>query len=183
MEVNTKNFRSLSEGACADTKLRAVLDHATRHFQRNRQASMDALPHREEHFARARAARFSALSRLPDLLEELESNATAAGTTVHWAADAEQARGIVADIAKAANAKIIVKGKSMITEEIALNPALEALGAEVWETDLGEFIVQLAEEPPSHIIAPALHKSREDVVKLFAEKLGLHGTAIPELTM
>ncbi|OIN99043.1 MAG: iron-sulfur cluster-binding protein [Desulfovibrionaceae bacterium CG1_02_65_16] len=183
MEVNTKNFRGLSESACADVKLRAVLDHATRHFQHNRQASMDALPHREEHFARARAARFSALAHLPDLLEELERNATAAGTTVHWAADAEQARSIVVDIAKAANAKVIVKGKSMITEEIGLNPALEAMGAEVWETDLGEFIVQLAGEPPSHIIAPALHKSREDVVKLFAEKLGLHGEAIPELTM
>lgn len=183
MEVNTKHFRKLSEKACRDANLRAVLDHATRHFQRNRQASMDALPHREEHFARARAARFSALARLPELLEQLERNATAAGTTVHWAADAAEARAIVAGIAKEADAKVIVKGKSMITEEIGLNPALEANGAEVWETDLGEFIVQLAGEPPSHIIAPALHKSRQDVVALFAEKLGLHGQSIPELTM
>lgn len=183
MEVNTQNFRALAERASADKKLRGVLDHATRHFQRCRQASMDALPHREEHFARARAARFNALAHLPELLEELEKNATALGTQVHWAHDAAEARDIITGIAKAADAKVIVKGKSMITEEIALNPALEAMGAEVWETDLGEFIVQLAGEPPSHIIAPALHKSREDVVKLFAEKLNLHGEAIPELTM
>jgi len=183
VEVNTKNFRSLSTRACRDATLRAVLDHATRHFQNIRKASMDVFAGREDHFARARAARLTALSRLPDLLEELEKNATAAGTTVHWAADAAEARSIITNIAKEAGAKVIVKGKSMITEEIGLNPALEAAGAEVWETDLGEFIVQLAEEPPSHIIAPALHKSRQDVVKLFAEKLNLHGESIPELTM
>jgi len=182
-ELNTSDFREQSAAASHDATLRAVLDHATRYFMGKRSASLDAFPGRDEHFARARAARLGALSRLPELLEELEQNATAAGTQVHWAADAAEARSIIAGIAQAASARIIVKGKSMVTEEIALNPALEAAGAEVWETDLGEFIVQLAGEPPSHIIAPAIHKSRAQVAELFAEKLNLHGQSIPELTL
>lgn len=183
MELTPRHFRQQSANACRDTNLRAVLDHATRYFMGKRGASLDAFAGRDEHFARARAARLAALSRLPDLLEELERNATAAGTKVHWAADAAEARAVIAGIATAANARIIVKGKSMVTEEIVLNPALEATGAEVWETDLGEFIVQLAGEPPSHIIAPCIHKSRADVAELFAEKLNLHGQSIPELTL
>lgn len=176
-------FREQSRAACRDANLRAVLDHATRYFIGKRAASLEAFPGRDEHFARARAARLRSLSRLPELLERLEANATAAGTVVHWAADAAEARSIIVGIARQAQAKVIVKGKSMVTEEIALNPALEAAGAEVWETDLGEFIVQLAGEPPSHIIAPAVHKSRQDVAELFAAKLDLHGQSIPELTM
>lgn len=181
--MTTRDFREQSARACHDATLRAVLDHATRYFQAKRGAALEAFADREAHFARARTARLAALSRLPELLEQLEKNATAAGTQVHWAADAAQARDIVCAIAKGCGAHVIVKGKSMISEEIALNPALEATGAEVWETDLGEFIVQLAGEPPSHIIAPAVHKSRADVARLFAEKLGLHGQSIPELTL
>jgi L-lactate dehydrogenase complex protein LldF len=183
MELTPRHFREQSASACRDGNLRAVLDHATRYFMGKRGASLETFDGREEHFARARAARMGALSRLPELLEELEKNATAAGVRVHWAADADEARTLMAGIAKAAGAKVIVKGKSMVTEEIALNPALEATGAEVWETDLGEFIVQLAGEPPSHIIAPAIHKSRAEVAELFAEKLNLHGQSIPELTL
>ncbi len=183
MELTPKNFREQSELACRDANLRAILDHATRYFQAKRGASMEAFPGRDEHFARARAARLRALSRLPELLEQLEAKATAAGTRVHWAADASEARAIVAGIAKGAGARVIVKGKSMITEEIALNPALEETGAEVWETDLGEFIIQLAGERPSHIIAPCIHKSRQDVAQLFLDKLGLKGESIPELTL
>lgn len=188
-----RNFREQSEKACHDATLRAVLDHATRYFMGKRGVALEAFADRDTHFARARAARLTALSRLPDLLEQLEQRATAAGTKVHWAHDAAQAREIVAGIARGCGAKVVVKGKSMVTEEIALNPALEADGIEVWETDLGEFIVQLAEEPPSHIIAPCIHKSRADVAALFREKLGLAGlsgqedledsASIPELTL
>jgi len=183
MELTTRHFRQQSASACRDSNLRAVLDHATRYFMGKRGAALEAFAGRDEHFARARSARLNALSRLPDLLEELERNATAAGVKVHWAADAAEARAIITGIAKAANVRVIVKGKSMVTEEIELNPALEAAGADVWETDLGEFIVQLAGEPPSHIIAPAIHKSRAEVAELFAEKLNLHGQSIPELTL
>ena len=182
-----RNFRQRSEKAAHDAALRAVLDHATRYFQAKRGAALDAFADREAHFARARNARLTALSRLPELLEELERNATAAGTKVHWAADAAEARAIVTGIARGCGAKVVVKGKSMVSEEIALNPALEGAGIEVWETDLGEFIVQLAQEPPSHIIAPCIHKSRADVAALFREKLGLadleDSASIPELTL
>ncbi len=191
-----RNFREQSEKACHDATLRAVLDHATRYFMAKRGAALEAFADRETHFARARSARLTALSRLPELLEQLEQSATAVGTQVHWAADAAEAREIILGIAKGCNARVVVKGKSMVTEEIALNPALEAAGPdgiEVWETDLGEFIVQLAGEPPSHIIAPAIHKSRADVAALFREKLGLAGlddlddpgggASIPELTL
>lgn len=194
MDLNTgfspRNFREQSEKASHDARLRAVLDHATRYFMAKRGAALDAFADREVHFARARSARLTALSRLPELLEQLEQSATRAGTQVHWATDAAQAREVITGIAQGCGAKVVVKGKSMITEEIALNPALEAAGPdgmEVWETDLGEFIVQLAGEPPSHIIAPAIHKSRADVAQLFREKLGLAdldgGASIPELTL
>lgn len=182
-----RNFRQRSEQAAHDAALRAVLDHATRYFQAKRGAALDAFADREAHFARARSARLTALSRLPELLEELEQRATAAGTQVHWAADAAEAREIVTGIARGCGAKVVVKGKSMVSEEIALNPALEGAGIEVWETDLGEFIVQLAQEPPSHIIAPCIHKSRADVAALFREKLALadltDDASIPELTL
>jgi L-lactate dehydrogenase complex protein LldF len=187
MDLSPRHFREQSERACHDATLRAVLDHATRYFQAKRGAALELFADRETHFARARSVRLAALSRLPELLEELERNAMAAGTRVHWAADAAEAREIITGIAKGCNARVVVKGKSMVTEEIALNPALEAAGIEVWETDLGEFIVQLAGEPPSHIIAPAIHKSRTEVAELFREKLGLadldNGASIPELTM
>jgi len=182
-----RNFREQSHLAARDARLRAILDHATRYFMTKRGVALEAFADREEHFGRARVARLAALSRLPELLERLERNATAAGTRVHWAKDAAEAREIVAGIARDCGAKVVVKGKSMVSEEIALNPALEATGAEVWETDLGEFIVQLAQEPPSHIIAPCIHKSRADVAALFREKLGLADLAdaasIPELTL
>ena len=187
MTLTTRGFREQSEQASHDAKLRAVLDHATRFFMTKRGAALDAFSDRETHFARARSARLRALSRLPELLEQLEKSASAAGTQVHWAADAAEARAVITGIAQDCGARVVVKGKSMITEEIALNPALEALGAEVWETDLGEFIIQLAGEPPSHIIAPAIHKSRADVAELFREKLGQAdldgGASIPELTL
>ncbi len=180
-------------------KLERTVVEARRIAEEGAKAALETFADRETHFARARAARLAALSRLPELLEQLEQTATAAGTRVHWAADAAQAREIITGIAQDCGAKVVVKGKSMVTEEIALNPALEAAGMEVWETDLGEFIVQLAGEPPSHIIAPCIHKSRADVAALFRAKLGLLGlsgldglpgqenlsdaASIPELTL
>jgi L-lactate dehydrogenase complex protein LldF len=185
--MTPRAFRESCAKAAHDARLRAILDSATRHFQETRSAEMDVFADREIHFARARAARLGALSRLPALLETLERNAEAAGTQVHWARDAAAARRIIAGIARACGAKVIVKGKSMVSAEVDLDPALVDAGAEVWETDLGQFIVQLADEPPSHIIAPSIHKSRQDVAALFRDKLGLAvedgGEDIPGLTM
>jgi L-lactate dehydrogenase complex protein LldF len=116
------------------------------------------------------AIRAHALSRLPQLLEELERTCTGNGIRVHWAERAADANRIVLDIMRRHRANMLIKGKSMVSEEIGLNPFLEAQGIEAVETDLGEFILQLAHEPPSHIIAPAIHKDRGEIGALFSAK-------------
>lgn len=183
MDCKTKNFDAASRKACQDPGLREALRRATNHFQTRRAAAFAGLPELDAHRLRGREARLRSLFRLPELLAELERKVQANGGTVHWAEDASQAREQVVSIATAGRVKRVVKGKSMITEEIELNEGLESCGIEVWEGDLGELIVQLANEPPSHIIAPAIHKTREDVAKLFAEKIGQRGKDIPELTL
>ena len=107
------------------------------------------------------------LQNQADLLEKLEAKLTENGIQVHWAANPEEANGIIANILKAADAKTVVKGKSMVSEETELNHYLEEQGIEVIESDLGEYIIQLAKEPPSHIVAPAIHKNRVEVAELF----------------
>jgi len=113
------------------------------------------------------AIRTHALAHLPDLLEELERNCTANGIRVHWAETCDQANRIVLDILRRHEARMLIKGKSMVSEELGLNAFLEARGVEVVETDLGELIVQLAEERPFHILAPAIHKDRRQIAALF----------------
>jgi L-lactate dehydrogenase complex protein LldF len=108
-----------------------------------------------------------ALSRLADYLEEFERNASAAGAQVHWARDAAEHNAIVHGILRDHGVKRLVKSKSMLTEECKLNPYLEAHGVEVIDTDLGERIVQLAKEPPSHIVMPAIHRKKEEIGELF----------------
>jgi L-lactate dehydrogenase complex protein LldF len=114
----------------------------------------------------ARSLRSAAIARLPELLAQLADNVEAAGGTVFFAADAEEASGYVADLARRRGAKLAVKSKSMVTEEIGLNERLEAIGVEALETDLGQWAQQLDGEPPSHILAPAMHKSRDDWVRV-----------------
>jgi L-lactate dehydrogenase complex protein LldF len=125
------------------------------------------------HLARERAKniKWRAIEMLDQQLEEFEANITRRGAKVIWAEDAKQALEEVQKICTAKHCKTIVKSKSMVTEEIHLNDFLEKQGIESVETDLGEYIQQLAEEPPYHIVTPAMHKSREDIAKLFSEKL------------
>lgn len=123
-----------------------------------------------------KSIRQRALSKLPDLLEQLESKLTENGIQVHWAETPAEANQAIINICRAHRARLVVKGKSMVTEEIGLNHALEQQGIEqqgieAVETDMGEFIVQLAGETPSHIIMPAIHKTKEDIARLFHEKL------------
>jgi len=113
-----------------------------------------------------------ALSRLADHLEAFESNARRLGAEVHWARDAAELRTIVLDLLERRGVGRVVKSKSMLTEECGLNPFLERHGIEVMDTDLGERIVQLRGEPPSHIVLPAIHLRKEEVGALFHEKLG-----------
>jgi L-lactate dehydrogenase complex protein LldF len=121
---------------------------------------------------RAKAFRADAVAHLPELLERLEERLTAAGARVHHAATASEARGHVVRICAERGLTRAVKAKSMLTEEIALNPALEAAGIEAVETDLGEWIVQLRGDRPSHILAPAVHLSAEQVAELFSRRSG-----------
>jgi len=111
------------------------------------------------------------LANLPRLLEQLETNLTANGVQVHWAQTPDEANAIALQIAKRVQAKRIIKGKSMVSEEIGFNHAMQAAGIEAFESDMGEYIVQLAGEAPSHIIMPAIHKTKQDIAQLFAQEV------------
>jgi L-lactate dehydrogenase complex protein LldF len=128
----------------------------------------------------ARAIKAEAVARLDELLAELERAVTAWGGRVLWARDAAQARQLILTIAREHEVKTVVKAKSMTTEEIKLNPALAAAGLTVMETDLGEFIVQLAGHPPAHLTAPALHLNRHQIADIFAAHLGIRSPSEPE---
>jgi len=146
-----------------------------------RKIRMDELGNFDELRARLNEIKERVIQNNEDFLRAVRTQVEALGGYVHLAKDAAEARLIALDIARKARAKIIVKSKSMTSEEIALSPALEQAGMEVYETDLGEFIIQLAGEPPSHIVLPAIHKTKQDVAKLFSEKLGMDLTENPEL--
>ncbi len=133
---------------------------------------------------KAHAVKWKTIESLDNYLMEFERNFLRNGGQILWAKDAEEARNLILGIIEKHNGRTVVKSKSMATEEIELNDALEAKGIEVSETDLGEFIVQLAGEKPYHIVTPAMHKSKEDVAQLFHEKLGTPEDNTPEqLTM
>ncbi len=111
------------------------------------------------------------LGKLPDILEQLETRLTENGVQVHWAETPDEANAIILGICQKHTAKLMIKGKSMVSEEIELNHACEAAGIDAMESDMGEYIVQLAGEKPSHIIMPAIHKTKEEIAKLFYEKV------------
>jgi len=113
-----------------------------------------------------------AVNHLDQYLLQFEENVIARGGHVFWAEDSEQACAYICELAQRHGVKTVVKSKSMVTEEIELAPALEKLGVKVWETDLGEYIVQLRHEPPYHIVTPAMHLNRQQIRELFREKLG-----------
>lgn len=129
---------------------------------------------------RAKNIKWEAIEHLDKYLVEFEQKITARGATVIWANDTAEALEAIGKICKERNCKTLVKSKSMVTEEIHLNDFLEASGIESVETDLGEYIQQLDGEPPYHIVTPAMHKSKEDVAKLFANKLGTKPDLTPE---
>jgi L-lactate dehydrogenase complex protein LldF len=137
-----------------------------------RDAAVATVPDFEALRMRAAAIKDHALDHLDVLLERFEANAIAAGCVVHWAPDARAACEIVEAILRAAGARRVVKSKSMLTEECGLNPWLEARGFDVVDTDLGERIVQLGHEPPSHLIVPAIHRTRGEIGALFERTMG-----------
>ncbi|MBI5250639.1 MAG: lactate utilization protein [Desulfomonile tiedjei] len=166
------HFRENAAQAVQDKSLRDAMRNSTDTFTTKRTLGMASLPI-EEWRDRASGIRMKVLDSLPDYIERFSASAKAAGASVHMAADAQAAREIVYGILRDRSVKNIVKVKSMVTEEIHLNPYLEERGMSVVETDLGEYIVQIAGEPPSHILAPAIHKNRRQIGRLFTEKLGV----------
>jgi L-lactate dehydrogenase complex protein LldF len=142
-----------------------------------RDKAVRTLPEWESLREAAAAIKAHTVSRLADYLEEFERNATRLGVKVHWARDAHEHNQIVLKILQDHRVKRLVKSKSMLTEECHLNPYLEEHGIEVVDTDLGERIVQLAQEPPSHIVLPCIHKKKEEIGELFHEHLGTEAGA------
>lgn len=181
--LGSASFKENARQALQDVPLQQALQLLVTNFVPRRVAAMAALGNPEALRTEARAIKERTIARLDEYLELFATQAQRLGVKVHWAMDAAEARQIITTIAQQADAKVIVKGKSMATEEIHLNSHLEQRGYEVVETDLGEYIIQLAGETPSHIIAPAIHKTREQVAALLHEKLGTPYTdVVQEMT-
>src|SRR6266851_7282246 len=180
----TETFDANARAALTNTQLRGALRNATSLFGARRLEAARGLDNWEELRSQARAIKDETLLHLNQYLEEFAANAEKVGAQIHWARDADEANGIVCGLACERGARLVVKSKSMVTEEIHLNAALQAVGVATLETDLGEYIIQLAGETPSHIIAPAIHKTRHQIADLFVEKLGIAPTDdIPTLTI
>ena len=171
------HFKETASAKLNDAVLQTALKKSKSKFVDGRAKGVAEIDNWEDIRTYAAAMRDRVIDNLDAYLLEFEANAIRRGAKVHWAETAEEANAIVVGIAKQNNVKSITKSKSMVTEEIALNAALISAGIKVMETDLGEYILQLADEPPSHIVAPAVHKSKEQVAELF---MAAHGT--PRLT-
>ena len=165
-------FRDHAAQAVRNSSLRAAMRNATGVFSVKRSEAVSAVP-LEDWRERASQMRLHVLERLDEYVDRFAANATRAGALVHKADDAQTAREAISLILKDHGIDRVVKSKSMVSEEIHLNDSLEEQGIRVVETDLGEYIIQIAGEHPSHIIVPAIHKDRRQVGKLFAEKLGV----------
>ncbi len=159
----TQTFKRNAKTALADAKLAKALAGLPGGLVAQRTAAKARVPEFEQLRDAARDIRNHTLDHLDVYLEAFATKAQAAGTQVHWAADAAEAREIIARLATERGARRIAKGKSMVSEEIALNRHLEDLGMDVFESDLGEYILQIRGETPSHIIAPAIHLSQDQV--------------------
>ncbi|MCK5145639.1 iron-sulfur cluster-binding protein [bacterium] len=159
--------------------LRAAVGKATDLAVRKRQDLVNETPYWEDLRHHVHHLKSKVLENPEQSLMTFEARCIANGINVHWAEDAAEARQIIVDLAAQKKVKKIVKSKSLTTEEIELNPALEKAGLETWETDLGEYIVQLEGKTPSHLTMPALHLSRYDIGRLFEKKLGIEYTDNP----
>lgn len=163
MQITTPNFKENATRALNDAPLQKALKNVEIGFIAKRLAAADALPEFEQLRDIARDIKNHTLAHLDLYLEEYEKKVIASGGHVHFAETAEEARAIILDICRKRNAKTVTKGKSMITEEIELNTFFEKNGITPVETDLGEYIIQLRGETPSHIIAPAVHLNKDQV--------------------
>ncbi|MEO8038497.1 MAG: LutB/LldF family L-lactate oxidation iron-sulfur protein [Betaproteobacteria bacterium] len=182
MNAPVPGFKARAHDKLNDAKIQRAMKNFNLAAARTR--GVADLENLEDIRTAAASIRDHSLARLDLWLERFEQEATRRGTQVHWAETHDDINRIVIEIARRTAVKKIIKSKSMVSEESHLNAALEAEGFQVVETDLGEYIVQLAGETPSHIIAPAIHKNRDDVADLFVKHHGTpRKTDIGELTM
>lgn len=172
MNPHARQFNADARRLAADLRHREIINTALNKYAIKRDEKKALFQDWEGARQVAAEIKWDALSHLDQNLEKLAKALEARGTRVHWASTAEQARAIIVGIAKAKNARTIVKSKSMTSEEIHLNDALEKAGFEVVESDLGEFIVQLRHEAPYHIVFPAMHLTRGEIRELFQKELG-----------
>ncbi|MEL3950618.1 lactate utilization protein B, partial [Streptomyces sp. LNU-CPARS28] len=173
-------FPAAARDAVRDTTLRANLRHATHTIRDKRAKAVAELDDWEGLRAAGRQIKDHTLRHLGEHLLRLEEAVTAAGGTVHWAADADEANRIVTDLVRATGEREVVKVKSMATQEIGLNEALEAAGIHAYETDLAELIVQLGKDRPSHILVPAIHRNRGEIRDIFAREMAQWGRPAPD---
>jgi L-lactate dehydrogenase complex protein LldF len=171
-----EDFRARAHEALGDPQLRGNFRRAMDSLMTKRAAAFSDPEEREDLRSLGNAVRARALSKLPELLEQLDRNLTRNGVQVHWAETIEEANAIVLGIVNAHSARQVIKGKSMVSEEMEMNDFLGERGVECLEADMGEYIVQMDHEKPSHIIMPAIHKNAGQVGKLFHEKLGVDYT-------
>ncbi|MFG1606525.1 lactate utilization protein B [Actinoplanes sp. NPDC049265] len=164
-------FPAAAHKALANDQLRRNLRHATTTIREKSGKVIAELPDWQELRAAGSAIKTDTMARLPELLEQLESGVVAAGGVVHWAADANEANQIVTDLVAATGSPRVIKIKSMATQEIGLNEALEAAGIQPVETDLAELIVQLGNDQPSHILVPAIHRNRTEIRDIFLREM------------
>jgi L-lactate dehydrogenase complex protein LldF len=167
--------------AVADLRLRHAIEDATNRLDTGRQREMALLPGAEALRDRARDIRARTIARLDHYLASFADAAERQGAHVFWADTAADANRYVTELARTRGVRLAVKSKSMVSEEIGLNSALETAGVRVVETDLGEFVVQLAGDRPSHIVAPIVHRTREDVADLFRRKLGANDSEVSDI--
>lgn len=175
-QLTSETFDQNARAAIQDPVLHGALRHLAENFGERRKNAIASVDDWEGLRDRARATKDEVLLHLDTYLDQFAANAADAGAVVHWARDASEACGIVLNLIKDRGATNVVKSKSMVTEEIHLNKALEAEGIEPVETDLGEWIIQLAGETPSHIVVPAIHKTKTQIAELFIEKVGIEKT-------
>lgn len=169
----TPTFPMAAKSAIKDAQLRRNVRHATEVIQAKRARMVDEMPDWQELREAGKQIRQHTMEHLDFYLQEFETNCTRAGGVVHWAKDAEEARRIVIGLIRASGSDEVIKIKSMTTEEIALNLALEAGGIHPFETDLAELIIQLGQDKPSHIVVPAMHKNRQQIREIFREHMHL----------
>ena len=167
MEATSHAFKDNVRKAIVEPGLQKALGMMRTGFQVRRLAAIDKLPEFERLRDQGRDIKNHVLENLDFYLERFERKVTEAGGHVHWCRTADEARETILGLCRKVGAKTVTKGKSMIAEEIALNDFLEEKGIEPVETDLGEYIIQLRREPPSHIIAPAIHLNKQDVIDAF----------------